>query len=107
MLGMTRKTKKILDNNIFCLTTKDHHDIPISLEELVLEILDQPELMMSQIIPHRYCNDMIYGLFTIMNDNTPGFPRFVSFSSCFCNRSGKFAFFGLISLQTRNLCRLA
>ena len=76
-MHLTRKGKKILDHNIISLVYRDQQAIPICLEELVLEILEQPDLMMKQIVPHRYCGDMVYALFNIMNENTPGFPRYV------------------------------
>lgn len=76
-MHLTRKGKKILDHNIISLVYRDQQAIPICLEELVLEILEQPDLMMKQIVPHRYCGDMVYALFNIMNENTPGFPRYL------------------------------
>ena len=72
-----RRLRQILDQNIISLV---HHDnnVSVSLEELVIDIMDDPALMMKQIVPHRYCPEMVYALFNIMNENTPRFPRYVN-----------------------------
>lgn len=72
---LTRSGKQILDHNIITLVHRERQAVPVSLEEMVIEILEAPDLMMKQIIPHRYCGEMVYSLFNIMNDHTPGFPR--------------------------------
>eukprot|EP00111_Clytia_hemisphaerica_P004757 TCONS_00013674-protein len=69
-----RRLRQILDQNIISLV---HHDqnVSVSLEELVIDIMDDSASMMKQVVPHRYCADMVYALFNIMNENTPRFPR--------------------------------
>lgn len=71
---LTRTGKMVLDHHIITLVHKSREDIPVSLEELVLEIHDSPDIV-KQIVLHRYFGDMLSSLFWVMNEHTPGMAR--------------------------------
>lgn len=71
---LSRTGRKILDHNLVSIIRMDGAS-PSILDELVLDLHEYPDLVVDQIVNHRFFRDFFYGILKIMDVHTPKFPR--------------------------------